>query len=1253
MAYEYGVNLKLDSEKALKDIDTLLGKLREMETAAGKIKLKVSATNDIDKQQRDFLKSIQQMRSAEQRLNTQRQVDEERVRQAKDRTTSQQIRNAEKEQQAYERTQTARIKSEQEAQRAQDTTASKRVQNLERENQARSRSLTAQMTGAERVRQAEEKTASLQIQNTNKELASKSRLLTTQVTGEERIRQAKNKTASLQKQNLEREQQQTIKTRQAQETSEEKVRQQKQKTAQETIKTAQQEEKAAQAVLKTRQQEVNLMSKLLRLQNQVSAQQKQSSTITKIGNGLTAVGGAFTGLGELGYRVTNSLNAVQSTAAQFVNSMFNYAQQVGNQILSQVENIASASLEQYEALETAEIGFANFFEGDPKEFVETLKQHAEDMPGVGAQDLIQGIQYVAPQAKGNSELALAGAEGVMKAILYSGNSPSQYGSNALMNIQQLASGAFTYQDIKQMIRAMPTITRLLAETDRGKELLDNGAITTDKMKAYVKKYGESALLELFAEIGKDSSAADIYDKYANTFAGVREKLQETVKNRWNKAMDDNGVYNSIKEWIDKISNNGLIDNTFNHIGKVVGDFFTFLQRNEKPLTEWVNVAKDVLKDIGNTFKEVATDLAKDLGLLNDDGSINVEGLKELTRKIGDFIKGVIKGFGSGLKQLGNIIQWVVDRLGTDGWQQLGQILGWIASPLGKVIVLLGTLFSSLMQMLGNTMTVFGGSAKTGLISRLFGGKGKASAASAASAAGVTSSTFLIPDVSTDTSFMGKVKNVAGKTMSGIKTFAGKAFKSAAIFAVGEAVNSFASELVGQVSGDSNVAQVARDLGDVVVSGIAVGSQFGLVAGAAAGVVTALKKVSDVVEDIKQTAKDYAETVKELSVTTKARNYLDTVVDNLKDMGLYEEFEDRSEDAYEEMLSQANSIAANTKDPQEAIRKLMDVYLHQYGRDTVAKGLNQYAQEDKGGATQINPKDEETRQMLISIYNNLVNMGLIEGNGDGWAENATGQEVWNYLSKNGVTINSKEFLTGLSEQLNTAAGDFNELINKGKETDIKLTLDNGEETYDTIDEYMQAGGFIKDGDAWKMKLEVEVEANVNKSTSQILHDAGSEAQKAGDVGGAIGNYFLEGLNRAIGTGNPLLPWAEGGWFNWDLWKSYGGVVKPIYRADGGDIPSRGVDTVPTMLSPGEYVMKSSAVSKAGLGIMNAINRGDLGAAARSIGARFTNSWNNSRSYSRTANNNQRYITNNVAVYNRSRAGSLNSYFSFANRLASSY
>ena len=106
-------------------------------------------------------------------------------------------------------------------------------------------------------------------------------------------------------------------------------------------------------------------------------------------------------------------------------------------------------------------------------------------------------------------------------------------------------------------------------------------------------------------------------------------------------------------------------------------------------------------------------------------------------------------------------------------------------------------------------------------------------------------------------------------------------------------------------------------------------------------------------------------------------------------------------------------------------------------------------------------------------------------------------------------------------------------------------------------------------------------------------------------------------------------------------AHGGLLTPAYR---------GVDTVPAMLSPGEFVMKQSAVKKAGLGMMYALNRGDLGAAARSLAGNVNNNWYRNNNASINNSRNTKTNINNFRIYNRNASARMNTYMSLANRLS---
>ena len=90
----------------------------------------------------------------------------------------------------------------------------------------------------------------------------------------------------------------------------------------------------------------------------------------------------------------------------------------------------------------------------------------------------------------------------------------------------------------------------------------------------------------------------------------------------------------------------------------------------------------------------------------------------------------------------------------------------------------------------------------------------------------------------------------------------------------------------------------------------------------------------------------------------------------------------------------------------------------------------------------------------------------------------------------------------------------------------------------------------------------------------------------------------------------------------------------YRASGGSIfRPRGTDTVPAMLTPGEYVMRAKAVKTFGVEFMKNINRLNISGALRSLVSRShihhasPVAGNNSRHYDNHATVNQTIYTNN--------------------------
>lgn len=175
-------------------------------------------------------------------------------------------------------------------------------------------------------------------------------------------------------------------------------------------------------------------------------------------------------------------------------------------------------------------------------------------------------------------------------------------------------------------------------------------------------------------------------------------------------------------------------------------------------------------------------------------------------------------------------------------------------------------------------------------------------------------------------------------------------------------------------------------------------------------------------------------------------------------------------------------------------------------------------------------------------------------------------------------------------------------------------------------------------------------------NNVRSKLGAEYQSAQDEGDSERAAYLLNWIEAIdqyefGNGS--------GWFSeWAAYilhklAEYNDKFNSNFRfATGGLVPAisaLGVDTVPAMLSPGEFVMKPSVVKKAGLGVMHALNRGDLGAAARSLAQNVSNKTWNRNDTSTINNHTTNYNTNNFRILNRNTSARMNSYYSLANRM----
>ena len=1032
---------------------------------------------------------------------------------------------------------------------------------------------------------------------------------------------------------------------------------------------------------------------------QVSSLSKMSGSLTKgtvLGGGAKAdrafknvssmfskTGSFLSQVSEIGRDVSIGMRNFQSTVSGIMSGVLGTVENVGSRFLSLAEDYFSQALEQYQTMEQAEIGFGNLFtDALPEEISQTIVKTANKMAGVSANTLLGGVNILAPYTEGNSSLAIGAASGLMKAITYSGQKVSEVGQKALTNLGQLASGQFRgIADIRELYRQVPAIDKLLKSTTKGSELLDKktGKLSTDKMRAFIKKYGSQAMLEVFQEIGESSAASDIFGKYGKTFSGSLQNLKDNIVSGMSEAFKQSGLAKTLSsEFVSALDKGGLVDKIKEKLASMMGGINEFVTQNMDKLKEIGRGFLAFLKDIGVAIGDAVTDLLKYLGVLDDEGKINLDGIKKLAQDASKFIKGMIEGFKDGLKGLGDTIKWISEHLGEEGWQKLGKIIGWILSPLGKLTTGLISLGAGVTKLLATLATATGsGLSKGGLLANLFGGGSAITAARNAydSKVPMGEATSFGTKMKAATSAVGAF---ASKTLGAVAT--GGAIWSLTQVA-GDAVE--ALELFGDNSED--VAGVVKTLGTELaftIGGAMIGGISGGVIGAILGLgVAAAEAIGKINE---KTNKDI-KSLETILTNERDQSAYKLTMELLKQAGVDTDTESEEGRYANERLKKKIQESNGNFNFQELVNEFANALNFKKSAEGLVALTDTDAFKNAGGKAIDFDVDKDKRnevaemvkwyRLLGDDYNynqsqeRIVKDYLASGGYDTMTE-----EQYNMLM-NGKT----DVETAMSNQTTKLVENTTELEENAKMireqilksevltqaiANLDSTIDDflGNFFGDNYKKWLNMGGTFEGQDVSSEQL-VSVYEDKIKELSEKYNTETDESKRE-EIRKELADLLLRKhrYNPEEGryTISPQIlaeSLAEYEWFadalrkKLGISKAMGGFITPIYRAIGGS--ARGIDTVPAMLSPGEYVIKSSAVSKAGLGVLDALNHGDLGLAARSLGARFSNSWNNSRSYTNTINNNQKTISQAFTINNRTRGGALNSYYSFANKMAASF
>ena len=163
------------------------------------------------------------------------------------------------------------------------------------------------------------------------------------------------------------------------------------------------------------------------------------------------------------------------------------------------------------------------------------------------------------------------------------------------------------------------------------------------------------------------------------------------------------------------------------------------------------------------------------------------------------------------------------------------------------------------------------------------------------------------------------------------------------------------------------------------------------------------------------------------------------------------------------------------------------------------------------------------------------------------------------------------------------------------------------------------------------------SNMSSSISNQITMMYGYSTRFTDLGQYLGSAFKNAFNNqsgSINTGGKTTPTVNRG--N----ESIGNNMKfakggPVYLKRGGQpvvMKPSGTDTVPAMLTPGEYVMKRSAVKNAGQSFMDKVNNMDLKGAFRELSTRYGSQVGSVVNKNVTINNNDNRVTNNSIAFN---------------------
>lgn len=261
--------------------------------------------------------------------------------------------------------------------------------------------------------------------------------------------------------------------------------------------------------------------------------------------------------------------------------------------------------------------------------------------------------------------------------------------------------------------------------------------------------------------------------------------------------------------------------------------------------------------------------------------------------------------------------------------------------------------------------------------------------------------------------------------------------------------------------------------------------------------------------------------------------------------------------------------------------------------------------------------ETINAIITQIGTVLTNINNISG-----ADNAESMvsQITNIINKFNEMLTT---LAGMNEQFVTVGNGWGTSLYQGFEDS---NVSSNISTYvDELIATLKGKDFTAVGNKWGSDIVSGFKNKVSEISSVVSNLATTISQNGSfaTAGSTLGNSFINAFNNAIANLDiPDLPEAEG--------KAKGGLIAQYFSKGGWNVfKPKGTDTVPAMLTPGEFVIKKKAVEKVGVPFLKKINSLDLKGAFKDLVSARNNEFTNT-TYHKTIIKNTTNNTDNRSI-----------------------